>query len=1511
MYNKWICRKLVRWGSIGLALAIPVWVVFLGLAGKSQANAVPANLTTAPAAAIHAVPGSDGESLYVAAGRLGQVAVPVYANVTVAGTSHERSHTMDYDPGSGVYAYTFEGLFSSADTTVQGTILISTTTTPNLGNSPYVRHKVAGASSEDLPSTDGLVNLHVNAGGVSTGTYYVLIMPTNIPPGDPLPGHCLVGQAYSIRASGALTESLQPMTLRMYYDPASLDDVDPHTLSLFAWDASGRQWLDLGGTPFLEHYYLSSPVRRFTTYALVATTTWRDAFDDISGLAERHDVRIAYGGILELASGATSGWAVSIPITPTQDFATWGQISYSATITGGTALTVSMLDGRTGEVLLPSVASGASLEAVDPAAHPSLRLRVTLSSDTPGQSPGLEEWRLSWLSTQWRIYLPLVIKNTEEQESRGAGEREGEGMVEQRSREARETTPLLGMGGCEPAPTLPIEWSPPANVSDNAGSSFSPALAADVTGTLHAVWYDNSSGNLDVLYASKGPEQEDWSAPVVISNTPGSSYWPAIAVDGHGNVHVAWEDGSPPRDILYAVKPAGGMDWTAPVNISQSPGNSRWVALAADAGGNVHAVWSDDVTGNSEIYYARKEASTSNWSAPVNVSNTPGNSPSPAVAVDGGGAVHVAWHDFTPGPTEIYYVTQPDPTAPWSSPVDVSSTTGASYFPALAVDSSGTVHLVWMDAIVVDDGTPSEILYARKPPDGEWTPYANLSRGTGSAEMPTLAVGPEDALHVAWDTTADPRLLYVRRPAPEMGWTAPVTVTTIPPGTQYPATSIAVGLTETVHVLWSGPGPLSRDVLYSIAAPPPIPEDHVLVLDEGGFAVAGACVYQNGVPTVATDDSGVCVPLSLAVGDTLVAFQPLAEQPTVRNAHATSDSQGSNWAYRIGVSSMDVDGSGNAHPHVVDQMGQQRLVVKKTNPLVLYNLLVSIQWDATLTYTRQVSEASRLASDYLYDVTDGQFAFGHVAIYDDANYWSDADIQLAARSNVRPYAYVGGITSPDKAWAIRVGRGWDRWADSNKPWSEPDGFRTLVHEFSHYGLYLYDEYFEYTFDGQGQLTGESPSHCTGPENRDEQAAATNASIMDWQYTSSELAARGVSGLWADDWCRHTAQWQLNGESDWETVARTYTDTTGLARWAFVTPADRGAAVPGPAAFPRQALPFPTVVISNTGADAPPRRLTVLGPGGAPYPGAIVALDPAGGNAIDQGFTDRAGEITILGAAEADTVRVMSLDGALSGAVVMTQSTAYTLSLDWVTGVRAAAQSVNPYVSLVPGSDGRTLYPSVQGVAPDGALSAMIVQPGNALPQMTQLSYSPAAQAYTGAVSFREVSLGTGGLYVRGLGPQGQDVKVDSSFNLLEVDTTQENDLYSADGNLQLHLDEGSFGERMYAVLMPTGAVPQPLPPGRHVVGDAYTIRFSAGLTETVKPGVLRLFYHPGLLASGANPHTLSTYRWNAFTTTWEPLGGELDEGQRSVAITVDRSGIYALMAVEGPLENVYLPIVMR
>jgi hypothetical protein len=427
----------------------------------------------------------------------------------------------------------------------------------------------------------------------------------------------------------------------------------------------------------------------------------------------------------------------------------------------------------------------------------------------------------------------------------------------------------------------------------------------------------------------------------------------------------------------------------------------------------------------------------------------------------------------------------------------------------------------------------------------------------------------------------------------------------------------------------------------------------ITVVDEDDEPIAGATVYADGQPIGVTDQDGLLDHGSLEMGIALVALAQQAEQPTSREAH-------DGWAYRTFLSSLTLDAEGDPQPSVVSGPGEQRLVVRQDSPLVLSNLLVSIEWDADVTYTEEISRAVQFASDYLYDITDAQMAFGQVAIYDNAEHWTDSDIRISASNIVRPHAYVGGINSADPAHTIRLGRGWDGNSGNQGPWDQPEGYRTLIHQFGHYALYLYEEYFGYVFNQGGNPIGQVPAYCTGPENRNPATEATNGSIMDYQYTTTELSARGVPGLWSD-LCEQTAQWQLNDESAWETVVRMYTDTVSPPRWQFTTPIERGSVLTGPTSLPSDILALPLVEVHQTGTSPPPRRLTVYGPQGPDW-GASVSLHKQDGQVIEQGLTDSNGQLNINGAVEGDTVQAVSSDRDLEGSVTVGTATNLTLVL---------------------------------------------------------------------------------------------------------------------------------------------------------------------------------------------------------------------------------------------------------
>ncbi len=164
-------------------------------------------------------------------------------------------------------------------------------------------------------------------------------------------------------------------------------------------------------------------------------------------------------------------------------------------------------------------------------------------------------------------------------------------------------------------------WSKPSNISDNSGRSELPTIAVDVQGNVYVVWEDNTSGNYGILYATKSAGGS-WSMPLNISRSSGTSHSPAMATDAHGTLHAAWVDGtSGNQEIMYATKPAGGS-WSEPANISNNTGGSYSPAISVDIQDNVCVIWVEFVHGVHSVLFATKPAGGSWSGSPVNSHST-------------------------------------------------------------------------------------------------------------------------------------------------------------------------------------------------------------------------------------------------------------------------------------------------------------------------------------------------------------------------------------------------------------------------------------------------------------------------------------------------------------------------------------------------------------------------------------------------------------------------------------------------------------------------------------------------------------------------------------------------------------------------------------------------------------------------------------------------------------------------------------------------------------------------
>jgi hypothetical protein len=687
----------------------------------------------------------------------------------------------------------------------------------------------------------------------------------------------------------------------------------------------------------------------------------------------------------------------------------------------------------------------------------------------------------------------------------------------------------------------------------------------------------------------------------------------------------------------------------------------------------------------------------------------------------------------------------------------------------------------------------------------------------------------------------------------------------------------------------------------------------VKVLDERGNPVVNADVYAGGRRLGASDRAGLLNPGQLRAGDELAVLALQAETRSYRGVH-------DGWAYRTYRTNIGWGADSRARPFVVAGPGEQRVTLPQTAPLVLFNLVVSIEWDADDAYLRQIEAAVRGMSAYLFDLTDGQMAIQQAAIYDNAEHWADADIQIASNNNVWPHAYIGGISGTDTARVIRVGRAWDGNSGAVGAWDRPDGYRTLAHEFGHYALRLYDSYFGYEFDERGLVRGQySNLFCTGPENRDPARDATNASAMNHQYTTSELAMRGVPGMWGAE-CELSAQWQLNrnpqsgaGESDWETIARVFGDTASPPRWRLTTPADRGGVLAGPAAnaWPGALPAWPALQRHADGAPAPYHTLSVVGPRG-PQQGALVALYKPDRRVIGQGFTDAGGALTLYGASPGDTVRVATLDAGLTGSVVIGADRAIAVRLAPPAKTQPKSDAP-PHIQVVaepsPGAGQVNVVVTLAQFDPGAAPSVLVTPPGSDVGRTPQVSYSPATGDYRAQLTIDAGNRGTGHVQVVGRAG-GSVVQLQTSYRVQAVRADEVEDIFADDGNFHLSLSAGSVpGALAYAVVAPPGAAPGPFPAGLVPVGDLYTVSVSGAVAALEKPALLRMHYDPQRLA-GLDGGAVQLYRWDPAAARWEAVTSTHDADHHALAAPVRLLGTYALLAPPPPL-RIFLPLTGR
>ncbi len=187
----------------------------------------------------------------------------------------------------------------------------------------------------------------------------------------------------------------------------------------------------------------------------------------------------------------------------------------------------------------------------------------------------------------------------------------------------------------------------------------------------------------------------------------------------------------------------------------------------------------------------------------------------PSLAVDSEGTVHVVWQESTnyddSGDTICHIFYKKKPLGGSWSTVEVV-TAGSSYhslYPSLAIDLDGTVHIAWRrDKWDTEQGFYKKYIYYKNKPLGEsWSTEELVSIESYYCNYsPSLVVDTNRTVHVTWveETTGNvEKILYKNKPH-NGSWSATELVENM--GTNgYPTkATLAVDLDETVYITWQG-----------------------------------------------------------------------------------------------------------------------------------------------------------------------------------------------------------------------------------------------------------------------------------------------------------------------------------------------------------------------------------------------------------------------------------------------------------------------------------------------------------------------------------------------------------------------------------------------------------------------------------------------------------------------------------------------------------------------------------
>jgi hypothetical protein len=240
---------------------------------------------------------------------------------------------------------------------------------------------------------------------------------------------------------------------------------------------------------------------------------------------------------------------------------------------------------------------------------------------------------------------------------------------------------------------------------------------------------------------------------------------PTVAITEQSFVGVAWVDQSR-QDIFFQIYGADGKErFEEPVNVSGSPRIFSWLprmVIASSDASDVYVLWQEIVfsggTHGGEILFARSTNGGRTFSDPINLSNTIAgdgkgrltsrywHNGSLDLAMSPQGDLYAAWTEYE---GNLWFSRSTDRGNSFSEPLLVAGgrKTKPARGPSLAVGAEGAVYLAW----TVGEDKAANIHFAKSVDHGRFFSAPRVVfESDGHADAPKIAVDSKGTTHLVY-----------------------------------------------------------------------------------------------------------------------------------------------------------------------------------------------------------------------------------------------------------------------------------------------------------------------------------------------------------------------------------------------------------------------------------------------------------------------------------------------------------------------------------------------------------------------------------------------------------------------------------------------------------------------------------------------------------------------------------------------------------------------------------------